>query len=143
MSLTLAILKPDCIKRKLIGKVIDFIESKGFRIVCMKMIRMNRNQAEAFYDIHKGRPFFSDLIRFMTSGSCIPMVLEKKDAVAEFRKIIGATDPDKAEEGTLRRYYADNVQENIVHGFDSLESSKKEIAFFFSPTQIIENLEDS
>lgn len=142
MDLTLAILKPDCIKKKLIGKVIDFIESKGFRIICMKMVHLNRREAKEFYAIHREHSFFNDLISFMTSGPCIPMVLEKKNAVSEFRRVIGATNPKEAEKGTLRELFADNVQENIIHGSDSTENSKKEIAFFFTQTQIIDNIEN-
>lgn len=137
MDLTLAILKPDCVRRKLTGKAIDFIESKGFETLCMKKVKLDRAQAEAFYAIHKGKNFFNDLILFMTSGPCIPMVLQKEEAVTEFREIIGATDPKKAKKGTLRKLYADNVQENIIHGSDSMENAKKEIAFFFPLTEII------
>ena len=139
MDLTLAILKPDCVRRNLIGKSIDFIQSKGFRIICMKMLRLSQNQAEGFYAVHKERPFFNDLIEFMTSGTCVPMVIGKENAIQEFRDVIGATDPAKAKEGTLRNMYADNVQENIVHGSDSDENAKKEIAFFFSLGEIIKN----
>ncbi len=137
MDLTLAILKPDCVRRKLTGKAIDFIESKGFQIISIKKVKLDKAQAEAFYAIHKSKNFFADLIRFMTSGPCIPMVLKKDKAVTEFREIIGSTDPKNAKEGTLRRLYADNVQENVIHGSDSIESAKKEIAFFFSLIEII------
>lgn len=137
MNLTLAILKPDCVKRKLTGKAIDFIESNGFQIISMKKIKLDRAQAEAFYAIHKSKNFFNDLIMFMTSGPCIAMVLKKNEAVSEFREIIGSTDPKNAKEGTLRRLYADNVQENVIHGSDSVENAKKEIAFFFPLIEII------
>jgi len=136
-DLTLAILKPDCVRRKLTGKVIDFIESKGFQIISMKKVKLDRAQAEAFYAIHKNKNFFNDLVLFMTSGPCIPMVLQKNEAVTEFREIIGNTDPKNAKEGTLRRLYADNIQENAIHGSDSVENAKKEIAFFFPLIEII------
>ncbi|RKY55411.1 MAG: nucleoside-diphosphate kinase [Candidatus Neomarinimicrobiota bacterium] len=136
-DLTLAILKPDCVRRKLTGKVIDFIESKGFQIISMKKVKLDRAQAEAFYAIHKNKNFFNDLVLFMTSGPCIPMILQKNEAVTEFREIIGNTDPKNAKEGTLRRLYADNIQENAIHGSDSVENAKKEIAFFFPLIEII------
>jgi len=137
VNLTLAILKPDCVRRKLTGKAIDFIESKGFQIISMKKVKLDRAQAEAFYAIHKSKNFFNDLILFITSGPCIAMVLKKDEAVSEFREIIGSTDPKNAKEGTLRRLYADNVQENVIHGSDSVENAKKEIAFFFPLIEII------
>jgi len=137
MDLTLAILKPDCLHRKLTGQAITFIESHGFEIVCQKKIRLSRAQAETFYAVHQGKAFFPDLINFMTSGPCMPMVLRKTDAVAAFRTIIGATDPQKADEGTLRRLFAENVQMNIVHGSDSPANAEKEIAFFFPLMEII------
>ncbi|MCK9559984.1 MAG: nucleoside-diphosphate kinase [Candidatus Marinimicrobia bacterium] len=137
MSLTLAILKPDCVRRRLIGKAIAFIEEHGFRIVCLKMVRLQRDEAGAFYDVHTGKEYFEPLLKFMTSGHSVLLVLEHEKAVQHFRKIIGATDPQKAAEGTLRRMYAENVRENIVHGSDSDENAKKEIAFFFPTMEII------
>jgi len=137
MNKTLAILKPDCIGRNLTGKVIDFILSNSFYIRAMKMIHLTKVEAEEFYAIHKGKPFFNELISFMTSGPCIPMVLEKNDAVQSFRETIGATDPSKAADNTLRKLYAENVQQNTVHGSDSDENAQKEIAFFFSLMEIM------
>ncbi|PIS28600.1 MAG: nucleoside-diphosphate kinase [Candidatus Marinimicrobia bacterium CG08_land_8_20_14_0_20_45_22] len=138
MEKTLAILKPDCVRRKLIGNSIRFIEENGFSIRSIKTVKMDQKEAENFYAIHKDKSFFEGLIRFMTSGPCVPMVLEKEDAVQAFRNCIGNTDPSKAAEGTLRRLYASNVQENIVHGSDLEENAKKEIAFFFPTIEIIE-----
>ncbi|MCK4715804.1 MAG: nucleoside-diphosphate kinase [Candidatus Marinimicrobia bacterium] len=137
MNKTLAILKPDCIGRNLTGKVIDFILFNGFCIRAIKMIHLTKVEAEGFYAIHKGKPFFNELINFMTSGTCIPMVLEKNNAVQSFRETIGATDPSKAADNTLRKLYAESVQRNIVHGSDSDKNSQKEIAFFFSLMEIM------
>lgn len=135
---TLAILKPDCVRKNLIGKVITHIQDAGFKILAMKMVKLTPDAAKGFYEIHKERPFFNDLIDYMTSGPCVPMVLEKENAVEEFRKLIGATDPAKAAEGTIRKLYADNIQENIVHGSDSNENAAKEISHFFSRKELLE-----
>lgn len=139
MSRTLAILKPDCVRKNLIGKVISHIQDAGFKILAMKMIHLTEDSAKGFYEIHKERPFFNELIAYMTSGPCVPIALEKENAVEDFRKIIGATDPAKAEEGTIRKLYAENIQENIVHGSDSDENAAKEISHFFSRKEILEN----
>ncbi|MDF1610621.1 MAG: nucleoside-diphosphate kinase [Stygiobacter sp.] len=139
MSRTLAILKPDCVRKNLIGKVISHIQDAGFKILAMKMIHLTEDSAKGFYEIHKERPFFNELITYMTSGPCVPIALEKENAVEDFRKIIGATDPAKAEEGTIRKLYAENIQENIVHGSDSDENAAKEISHFFSRKEILEN----
>jgi nucleoside-diphosphate kinase len=136
MNKTLAILKPDCTGRNLTGKVIDFILSNGFCIRTIKMVHLTKVEAEGFYAIHQGKPFFNELINFMTSGPCIPMVLEKNDAVQSFRETIGATDPSKAAGNTLRKLYAESIQKNIVHGSDSDKNAQKEIAFFFSLMEI-------
>ena len=135
---TLAILKPDCVRKNLIGKVISQIQEAGFKIRGMKMVRLTDDSAKGFYEIHKERPFFKDLIVYMTSGPCVPLVLEKENAVEEFRKLIGATDPAKAAEGTIRKLYADNIQENIVHGSDSNENAAKETSHFFSRKELLE-----
>jgi len=135
---TLAILKPDCVEKQLIGQVIQKINEAGFKILGMKMVRLNKDSAGGFYEIHKERPFFNDLLEYMTSGPCVPVVLEKENAVEDFRKLIGATDPTKAEEGTIRKLYADNIERNIVHGSDSDENAVKEIAHFFTRKEILE-----
>ncbi len=139
MERTLAILKPDCVRKNLIGKVIAHIEEAGFKIVAMKMLRLTPEQASMFYYVHRERAFYNDLVKFMSSGKIVALVLEKENAVEDFRKLIGATDPREAEEGTIRRLYADNKQENIVHGSDSVENAKIEIAFFFSQSELIAN----
>lgn len=137
MSKTLAILKPDCTRRKLTGKAIDFILEKGFEIKAIRTLILKREEAEAFYAVHRGKPFFNDLVNYISSGPIFAMVLEKENAVEDFRKVIGNTDPEKAEDGTLRKLYGINVQENFVHGSDSEENANKEIAFFFPLIEII------
>jgi len=134
---TLAILKPDCLNRNLTGKAIDFILDKGFKIKAMKLMNLTKAEVEGFYAVHKGKPFYDDLIEYMSSGPCIPMVLEKENAVEGFREVIGATDPREAAENTLRRLYAKSTQRNTVHGSDSDENAQKEIAFFFPLMEII------
>lgn len=139
MERTLAILKPDCIRKNLQGEVIAKIQKAGFRILAMKTARLTAQTAGAFYAVHKGRPFFEGLVTFMASGPCVPMALEKENAVADFRTLIGATDPKDAAEGTIRKLYADNKGENIVHGSDSPENGTVEVAFFFSEEEIASN----
>ncbi len=137
---TLAILKPDCVRKKLIGKVIKRIEEEGFKIIAIKQIKLDSRTAGEFYAVHKERPFFYDLVSFMSSGPCVPMVLEKENAIEDFRKLIGATDPLKAEEGTIRKLYADNKEQNIVHGSDAPETAEYEIKYFFSTKELVENI---
>lgn len=134
--LTLAILKPDCVEKGYTGKVLDQIIAAGFKIKAIKMVWLSKEQAEKFYAIHKGKPFFEGLIEFMTSGPCIPVVLEKDNAVDDYRKLIGATDPAKADEGTVRKLYAEDNKKNCVHGSDSPENALNEIKFFFSELEI-------
>lgn len=136
---TLAILKPDCVQKNLIGKVIDHLLEAGFKIIAMKLTHLNRKSASEFYAVHKERPFFPDLIEFMTESEVVPMILEKENAIVDLRKTIGATDPAEAEEGTVRKLYADNKQNNIIHASDSEENAKIEISFFFSQKEIIDN----
>lgn len=135
---TLAILKPDCVRKNLTGAVIARIEKAGFKIIGMKKNRLTHETAGAFYAVHKGRPFYDGLVEFMSSGACVPIALEKENAIADFRALIGATDPAEAVPGTIRKDYADNKGENIVHGSDSPENGKIEIAFFFSEKELIE-----
>jgi nucleoside-diphosphate kinase len=135
---TLAILKPDCVRKNLTGEVISRIEKAGFRILAMKKIHLTKETAGGFYAVHKGKGFYNELVRFMSSGPCVPIVLEKTNAVSDFRALIGATDPKEAAPGTIRKLYADNKGENIVHGSDSVENGKVEIAYFFSAREIIE-----
>ncbi len=137
---TLAILKPDCVRKGLIGKVIKRIETEGFKILAMKMVKLNSKTAGEFYAVHKKRPFYYNLVSFMSSGICVPMVLEQENAIENFRKLIGATDPTEAEEGTIRKMYADNKEQNIIHGSDAPETADYEISFFFSNQELVENL---
>lgn len=135
---TLAILKPDCIRKNLTGAVIARIEKAGFKIIGMKKTRLTKETAGAFYAVHKGRPFYDGLVEFMTSGACVPIALEKENAISDFRTLIGATDPAEAAPGTVRKDFADNKGENIVHGSDSPENGKIEVSFFFSEKELIE-----
>ncbi|MCU0454489.1 MAG: nucleoside-diphosphate kinase [Bacteroidetes bacterium] len=137
MERTLAILKPDCVRKNLQGEVIARIQKAGFKVLGMKQLRLSKEQAGAFYAVHKGRPFYDGLVEFMTSGPCMPIGLEKENAVADFRTLIGATDPKDAAEGTIRKLYADNKGENIVHGSDSAENGRIEVSFFFSTAEIV------
>ncbi len=136
---TLAILKPDCVKKNLIGEVIAHITKAGFAVKGLKMTRLTPETAGAFYAVHKGRPFYDGLVEFMSSGACVPIVLEKTNAVADFRATIGATDPAEAAPGTVRKLYASSKGENIVHGSDSAENAAIEIAFFFSAKELVAN----
>ena len=130
-EITLAMLKPDCVRKKLMGVVMSRIEAAGFTICKMRMLQMSRGAAEQFYAIHRHRPFFADLVTFMTSGPIVAIALKKDDAVRGFRDLIGATDPAEAAPGTIRHDYADSKGENIVHGSDSAENARFEVAFFF------------
>ncbi|MDZ7343922.1 MAG: nucleoside-diphosphate kinase [candidate division KSB1 bacterium] len=138
MERTLAILKPDCVAAKKMGKVLDRIEAAGFRIIGLKMLRLTPEVAGKFYAVHKERGFYNDLVNFMSSDRVVVMVLEKENAVADFRKLIGATDPAEAAAGTIRKDFATSKQNNIVHGSDSPENGRGEIAFFFSEKELIE-----
>jgi nucleoside-diphosphate kinase len=135
---TLAILKPDCVRKNLVGEVIGRIESAGFTLVGMKLVHLTKETAGGFYAVHRGRPFYEELVSFMSSGRCVPIALEKENAVADFRSLIGATDPQEADPGTVRRDLASSKGENIVHGSDSPENGRLEIAFFFSEKELIE-----
>jgi len=134
---TFSILKPDATRRNLTGKVNAVIEAAGLRIVAQKRIRMSKAQAETFYEVHKERPFFGELVEFMTSGPVVVQVLEGDDAVARYRDVMGATNPAQAAEGTIRKLYAESVGENSVHGSDSGDNAKIEIAQFFSEDEIV------
>lgn len=128
---TLAIIKPDAVSTGKLGPIVAHIEKAGFRIREARLIRMTREQAEAFYEVHRGRPFYDELVKFMSGGPCFPMALEKADAVAAFRATIGATDPAEAAPGTIRKLFAESKGRNAVHGSDSDENAAREIAFFF------------
>jgi nucleoside-diphosphate kinase len=134
---TLSIIKPDATRRNLTGKINARFEENGLRIIAQKRIQLTRAQAEAFYAVHKERSFFSDLCDFMTSGPVVPQILEGENAIAKNREIMGATNPANADEGTIRKDFAENVEANSVHGSDSAENAAIEISFFFSATEIV------
>lgn len=129
--LTLAIIKPDAVASGKGGKVLAHLENAGFRVRAARMSKLSRAQAEAFYEVHRGRPFYASLVEFMTSGPCIPLALERDDAVAHLRKVIGATDPAQAEPGTVRKLFAESKERNAIHASDSTENAEREIGFFF------------
>lgn len=128
---TLSIIKPNAVEDGHTGAILQRFEQEGFRVVAMRMAHLTRAQAEGFYAVHKERPFFADLVHFMTRSRVVLMVLEREDAVAHYRKVIGATDPAKAEPGTIRKLYAKSLQENAVHGSDAVETARFEIGWFF------------
>ena len=134
---TFSIIKPDATRRNLTGAVTNMLEKAGLRVVASKRIRMTREQAEGFYGVHRERPFFGELVEFITSGPVVVQVLEGEDAVALNRKVMGATNPKEAEEGTIRRALAESIGANSVHGSDSAENAKIEIDFFFTPDEIV------
>ena len=138
-NITFAIIKPDAVMNRNTGKIYDRIISAGFEIKSAKLLRMTQSQAEGFYAVHKERPFFGELTEFMSSGPCMVLALQKENAVEQWRKTIGATNPEEAENGTIRKDFATNIQENAVHGSDSDENAKKEIGFFFSDSELIAN----
>jgi len=137
---TLSIIKPDALGAGKAGKILAHLESAGFRIVAARILHMSEAQAGAFYEVHRERPFYGSLVRFMTSGPCMPMVLEREDAVASLRKTIGATDPAEAEEGTIRKLYAESKERNVIHASDSDENAARESLFFFSEAELIQAL---
>jgi len=135
---TLMLIKPDAVKKGVEGKIIAHVQEKGFKLLALKKLKLTKEQAKQFYIVHKDRPFYDELCEFMSSGPIVAMVWEGENAISEIRKIMGATDPAKAEEGTLRKLYGTNVGENAVHGSDSKESAEIEIPFFFSKLEIVE-----
>ena len=134
---TFSIIKPDATRRNLTGAVTKMLEDAGLRIVASKRIRMTRAQAEGFYAVHRERPFFGELCAFMTSGPVVVQVLEGDDAVSRNREVMGATNPADAEEGTIRKTYAESIEANTVHGSDSDDNARIEIEFFFTPEEIV------
>jgi nucleoside-diphosphate kinase len=134
--LTLAIIKPDAVAGSKTGLILTHLERAGFVVRAARMLRLSRSQAEEFYAVHRGRPFFDSLVRFMTSGPCIPMALEHADAVPRLRAVIGATDPAEAEAGTVRRLYAESKERNAIHASDSPENAAREVGFFFPDSEI-------
>ena len=136
---TFAIIKPDAVKNGHSGQIIDRVINSNFKILGLKLIRMTKTQAQGFYEVHSDKPFYAELTEFMSSGKCIVMALQKEDAVNEWRKLIGATNPAEAEDGTIRKDFASSLGENAVHSADSNENASREIGFFFSGTEIISN----
>ena len=134
---TFSIIKPDATRRNLTGGVTKMLEEAGLRVVASKRIQMSKDQAEGFYGVHRERPFFNDLVAFMTSGPVVVQVLEGEDAVKRNRDIMGATNPANADEGTIRKVYAESIEANSVHGSDSDENAAIEIAFFFKPEELV------
>lgn len=133
---TLSILKPDAVAKNVVGDIIARLEKSGLKVIAARMQHLTTSEAEGFYAVHSARPFFKDLVSFMTSGPVMVMALEGEDAVARYRDIMGATDPKKAAAGTIRADFADSIDENAVHGSDSLENAKNEIAYFFRTTEL-------
>lgn len=133
---TLTIVKPDGVHQRVVGEIIRRFEAEGFRIVAMKMVKLTRQQAEGFYAVHRERPFFTSLARFMSSGPCVPMVLEGEDVIRRLRDVMGATDPAKAADGTIRRAFASSIERNVVHGSDSPETAQFEVAYFFGALEV-------
>ena len=135
---TLSIIKPDAVQRGLVGEILRRLEQAGFKLTGMKMVWLSKKLAEAFYQVHQGKPFFDGLTDFMSSGPCVAVVLEGDDVIAEYRKIMGATDPAQAEKGTIRQAFATDGRKNVVHGSDSTESARWEIDFFFNRLELPE-----
>ena len=135
MTQTLAIIKPDAVSAGRAGNILAHLEASGFGLRAARMVRLSRVEAEAFYAVHRERPFYGSLVAFMTSGPCIPMIVERDDAVATLRAVIGATDPTEAAEGTVRKLYAESKERNAIHASDSDENAVREIGFFFPESE--------
>ena len=131
MEKTLSIIKPDGVKKNIIGSILNRFEVSGFVIVNIKLIKLTKDQASSFYEMHKGKPFFENLVDFMTSGPCMPFVVQGENAITSVREMMGSTNPDDAACGTIRSDFADSIDSNIIHGSDSKESADREISFFF------------
>jgi nucleoside-diphosphate kinase len=135
-TLTLGIVKPDAVAGGKTGKIVAHLEGAGFVLRASRLVRLTGSQAGAFYEVHRGRPFYDELVRFMTSGPCLPMALEREDAVAHLRTVIGATDPAEAAAGTIRKLYAESKGRNAIHASDSQENATREVGFFFSEGEL-------
>jgi nucleoside-diphosphate kinase len=133
---TLCIIKPDAIEKRRSGAILALLEERGFTLLALRRVHLTRAVAEGFYAVHKARPFFGELVQFMTRSPVVVAVLEREDAVAQYRTVMGATDPAKADAGTIRKLYGTNVGENAVHGSDSLENARTEIAYFFAASEV-------
>ncbi len=134
---TLSIIKPDVVARDQIGAILQHVEQTGLRIVATRMLQLDRRQAEGFYDVHRERPFFQSLVQFMTSGPVVVSVLEGDDAIARYRKLMGATDPEQADAGTLRKLFGTDVERNAVHGSDAPDTARAEVAYFFAEADLV------
>ena len=134
---TLAIIKPDAVERRLAGPILQRIEASGFTVRAMRRVHLSRPQAEGFYDVHRARPFFASLAAFMSSGPCVVLVLEADDAIKKWRTLMGATDPAKADAGTLRKEFAESIERNATHGSDAPETAAYEIGYFFAGLDLI------
>lgn len=137
MERTLCIIKPDAVRKNVVGEIVTMLTEAGFRILGLKMLRISQNDGENFYDVHRERPFFGGLVEFMSSGPVVAIALEKENAIADYRTLIGATDPAEAAEGTVRKRFASSKGENAVHGSDSVENGLREISFFFAERELI------
>ena len=135
---TLAIIKPDGLEKGIIGEICKKVEDTGLKVVGMKMLRLTPKRVEGFYQVHQGKPFFASLVKYMSGGPCVVMCLEGSDAVQRWRKLMGATDPDKATEGTIRKDYGTNIEKNVVHGSDAAETARFEVSYFFEPGELVE-----
>ena len=129
---TLSIIKPDAVKKNVIGKIVSILEENNIKIIAMKMVTMNKKQAEGFYYVHKDKPFFGSLIEFMTSGPVVLMILEGENVIEKYRKLMGATNPENTDKGTIRRLYATDIEKNAVHGSDAVETAEFETRYFFN-----------
>jgi nucleoside-diphosphate kinase len=129
---TLAVIKPDAVARGAMGDIVSTIEQRGFKVLSAKMLHITRNQAEGFYAVHAGKPFFESLTRFMSEGSILVMALERENAIAEWREIMGATNPANAKDGTIRKKWADSIERNAVHGSDAEDTARFELSYFFA-----------
>ena len=134
---TFTIIKPDSVRKGNFGKIISRVEAEGFRILGLKKVFLSQRQAESFYGVHRERPFFGDLVKYMTSGPVYVAALERQDAVASLRKLMGATDPGKADAGTIRKEFGESIEQNAIHGSDSDENANIEIAFFFAESELV------
>jgi nucleoside-diphosphate kinase len=135
-TLTLGIVKPDAVETGKTGAILAHLQNAGFTIRAARLVRLTQPEAAAFYEVHRGRPFYSDLVEFMTSGPCLPLALERQDAVAHMRTVIGATDPAEAAPGTVRKLFAESKGRNAIHASDSPENARREVAFFFSEGEL-------
>ena len=137
MERTFAIIKPDAVAKKAAGPILDRIEKEGFKILGMRLVHMSRSDAEGFYAVHKERPFFGDLVAFMSSGPAVVLALETENAIAKWREVIGATNPEQAADGTIRKQFATNIEKNAVHGSDAPETAAVEIAYWFRDVELV------